>query len=98
TDDLQVMPDIPNGMVWTGDNTILISARREGGSGLYSVNLDSAEVETVHYHEATNSNFSIDDEQRYIVRGHTSFDNHGEISVFDRQQGSAKLVTNYSDS
>jgi dipeptidyl aminopeptidase/acylaminoacyl peptidase len=97
TDDLHVLPDIPDGMLWAGDNEILINARREGGSGLYTVNLETGEVKTVHDHEATNTNFSVDESGRYIVRGHTSFDNHGEVSVFDRQSGSAKLVTSYSD-
>lgn len=98
TDDLEVMPDIPNGMIWTGDNGILFSARRAGGSGLYTIDLTSGKLEKVHYHEASNGSFSADSKGRYIARAHTSFDNHGEILVIDRNSGDAKLITNYSDS
>ena len=97
TEDLKQMPDIPNGMLWAGENEVLFSGRWAGGSGLYSVNLESADVEQIHYHEATNASFSADSNGRYIARSHTSFDNHGEVSVFDRQSGTARLVTSYSD-
>ncbi len=97
TDDLEVLPDIPTGMIWTGENEILISARRAGGSGLYTVNLDNGAVDKVHYHEATSTSFSVDTAQRYFVHGHTSFDTHGEVMVFDRTSGSAKIITSYAD-
>ncbi len=97
TDDLPVMPDIPNGMIWTGKDEVTFSARWAGGNGIYKINLKNGKHETVHYHEAMNSSFSADREGRYIVRAQTSFDNHGEISVFDSKSGEAKLVTSYSD-
>lgn len=97
TDDLQVMPDLPNGMLWTGDNEVLFSARREGASGLYTINLNTGNVKQVHRHDATHGSFSVDKEGRYFAHALTSFDTHGEISVFDRKSGTSRIVTNYAD-
>ncbi len=102
TDDLEVLPggghitsSARSMPIWLDNDRVLFSAIRGGASGLYTILVDSGEVETLHRREATWSGLSVDADGRYVVQGCTSFEMNGEIFVYDLQTESASVITNY---
>lgn len=103
TDDLQSLPvggapgmSSPSQPIWLDDRQVLFHAMRAGASGLNVIDAESGSVEPVHQWQATLSGFSSDASHRYIVQGYGSLEAAGEISVFDAQDNSARVVTSYS--
>ncbi len=104
TDDLQVLPDAgfptiasPSQPVWLPDGRALVHATRAGGSGLYALNVETAEVETLHTWQAVLGGLSIDASGRYAVQGYTSLESVGEIVVTDLNSRTARVITTYSE-
>ena len=100
TDDLPCLPDAgfptiapPSQPVWLDDRRVLFHAIRAGASGLYVIDVETGDVELTHAWEALHVGMSVDAALRYVVQGHGSLEATGEISVFDRETGSASVVT-----
>ena len=94
TDDLPFEPDsfpIPCHPIWLDTSNALLSATRAGGSGLYSVNVETAEITTVQTWQATHAGLKTDQEHRYVVQSSGDLQRTGDIVVFDRTTG--KLTT-----
>lgn len=103
TDDLPMLPDAgftailtPPEPVWLDERRVLFPAARSGASGLYTIDVETAELATVATWQATNSGLSVDDARRYAVQGQTSLESVGEIVVTDLQSGESRVVTSYS--
>ncbi len=103
TDDLRCLPDTgfttifpPAPLIWLDDRRALFHAFEHGRSGLYVIDTDSGAVESVQRVEALNQGLSADAARRYFAQTHSSFERHGEISVFDRMTGQTRIVTDYS--
>jgi dipeptidyl aminopeptidase/acylaminoacyl peptidase len=103
TDDLPCLPDPgfpglapPSTPVWLDERRVLFHAVRAGASGLYIIDVETAQVETVHTWPALHVGLSVDAERRYVVQGHASLEAVGEISRFDCQTGAARLITSTS--
>ncbi len=103
TDDLQSLPvggaagmSSPSQPIWLDDRQVLFHAMRGGASGLNVIDAGSGSVEPVHQWQAALSGFSTDDAHRYIVQGYASLEATGEISVFDTQDNTARIITSYS--
>jgi len=103
TDDLAVLPDAgfptissPSQPVWLPDGRALIHAARAGGSGLYALNIETSELETLKTWEAVLGGLSADATVRYVVQGFTSLERAGEIVVTDLTTNTATVITAYS--
>ncbi|HUZ00571.1 MAG TPA: S9 family peptidase, partial [Thermomicrobiaceae bacterium] len=103
TDDLQVLPvggmpgqQAPSQPVWLDDHQVLFHAVRGGASGLHVIDAEAGTLEPVYSWQALNAGMSVDDARRYIVQGQASLESIGEISVFDAQSHTARVITNYS--
>jgi dipeptidyl aminopeptidase/acylaminoacyl peptidase len=95
TDDLPFEPDsfpAPHQPIWLDAGTALLSGTRAGGSGLYTVDVESATVKTVVTWQATQAGFSHDRTNRYIVQARTTHQRTGEIVVVDRTDNSVTVV------
>lgn len=103
TEDLQCLPDAgfarvspPAPVAWLDGRRVLFHAFRAGASGLYVLDVETGRVEPVHAWQAQHSGLSVDAARRYAVQAHASLEAVGEISVFDHQSGTARLITQYS--
>ncbi len=103
TDDLPSLPvggaagsSSPSQPVWLDDRQVLFHAMRAGASGLNVIDAESGTVEPIHRWQAVLSGLSTDDAHRYVVQGYSSLEAPGEISVFDTNDNSAKIITSYS--
>lgn len=103
THDLDVSPvggepgrGAPAQPVWLDDRRVLFHAIRAGASGLYTIDAETGAVETVVRWEATHAGMSVDRDRRYVVQGHTSFSEIGEIAVHDTQTNQTTVVTGYN--
>lgn len=95
TDDLPFEPDAypaPCHPVWLDASTVLLSATRAGGSGLYTVNVETATISTVQTWRASHAGLSVDDSHRYIVSAVSDLQRTGDIIVIDRTTGSATTI------
>ena len=100
TDDLPFEPDsapTPCHPVWLDASTALISATRAGGSGLYTVNVETDDIATVETWQATHGGFSLDAGNRYVVQTRSDLQRTGDIVVFDRTSGDATTVARTAD-
>jgi acylaminoacyl-peptidase len=104
TDDLRCLPDTgfatiapPAQPVWLDDRHALFHAIEHGRSGLYVIDTASGTVEQVAHLEALNQGLSADAGRRYFAQSHSSFERHGEISVYDRATGQTRIITRYSE-
>ena len=100
TDDLPVLPDAgfptvlpPSQPVWLDERRVLFHGLRAGASGLYALDVETGDVEQEHGWEATHTGCSVDAANRYVVQGKSSLSDIGEVSVYDRETGSATVVT-----
>jgi len=103
TDDLPSLPvggapgsSAPSQPVWLDDRQVLFHAMRAGASGLSVIDAESGTVEPIHGWQAVLSGLSTDDAHRYVVQGYSSLEAPGEISVFDTNDNSARVITSYS--
>jgi dipeptidyl aminopeptidase/acylaminoacyl peptidase len=103
TDDLQCSPDTgfatitpPAPLVWQDDARVLFHAIEHGASGLYTLDTNSGAVARIARWEATNQGLSTDAARRYVAQAHSSFERVGELSVYDRESGQTRIVTDYS--
>ena len=103
TDDLQCLPaagfptiEPPSQPVWLDDAHVLFHAVRAGASGLWVVDLTTGEYEQIEGSQSLRSGLSTDDAKRFFAQGFSSLDGTGEIHVFDRSDGSSKVVTRQS--
>ncbi len=104
TDDLpMLLPDngfptisAPSQSVWLPDGRALIHATRAGGCGLYVLNIDTAEVGSIHIWQAVLGGLSVDDAGRYAVQTYTSLDITGEVVVTDLTTLTPTVITSYS--
>ncbi len=69
---------------------------RAGASGLSVIDAESGSVEPIHGWQAVLSGLSTDDAHRYVVQGYSSLEATGEISVFDTNDNTARVITSYS--
>ncbi len=95
TDDLPFEPDsapTPSHPVWLDASTALLAATRAGGSGLYTVNVETADIATVETWPATHGGFSLDTGNRYVVQTRSDLQRTGDIVVFDRASGNVTTV------
>jgi dipeptidyl aminopeptidase/acylaminoacyl peptidase len=99
TDDLQPAPGAgfpgvlpPPQPVWLDDSTVLFSGIRAGASGLYTINLDSGDVQLIHGDQATMTGLSTDDAKRYVVQGYASLETTGAIHVVDLETGAGAVI------
>ncbi len=104
TDDLQCSPDAgfptispPSQPAWLDDRWVLFHAVRAGASGLYLLDAETGEIETVHTWQALHTGMSVDASRSVVVQGHSSLDAVGEISLFDRRSREATIVTHGND-
>jgi dipeptidyl aminopeptidase/acylaminoacyl peptidase len=104
TDDLQCLPDAgypslapPSQPVWLDDRRVLFHAVRAGASGLYAVDAESGQVETIHESQDLNAGLSVDTARRFAVQGHGSLTAVGEISVYDLKAGTARVITTFNE-
>jgi dipeptidyl aminopeptidase/acylaminoacyl peptidase len=103
THDLHCLPDTgfatitpPAHPVWLDSRRALFHAYEHGASGLYIVDTETGEVETAQRVDAWNQGLSADREARVFVHVHSSFERAGEISVYSRETGQSRVVTDYS--
>ncbi len=103
TDDLPSLPvggaagsSSPSQPVWLDDRQVLFHAMRAGASGLSVIDAESGSVEPIHGWQATLTGLSTDDANRYVVQGYSSLEATGEISVFDTNDNTARVITSYS--
>jgi dipeptidyl aminopeptidase/acylaminoacyl peptidase len=103
TTDLECLPvagfptiEPPSQPVWLDDHRLLFHAVRSGASGLYTIDLQTGAVEQVEGAQSLRSGLSTDSAHRYVVQGLASLDSVGEIHVFDRQDGTARVITRQS--
>jgi dipeptidyl aminopeptidase/acylaminoacyl peptidase len=95
TDDLPFEPDsypIPCHPVWLDATTALLSGTRAGGSGLHTINVETAAITTVETWPATHVGLSMDRDHRYIARVGGDLQRTGDIVVYDRTAGSLMTV------
>ncbi len=83
--------------MWLDDRTALVHAFRGGASGLYTVDTETAKVEQLQSWKALNSYLSSDDAHRYFAQAHNSLDSTGQVIIFDREQGTSKVVVSPND-
>ncbi|MCC6628597.1 MAG: S9 family peptidase [Chloroflexi bacterium] len=103
TDDLPVQPDAgipgrfpPSHPVWLDERRLLIHAVRAGGSGLYTVDVTTAELTTLATWEAAHYGLSVDATSRYAVQQHSSPTAASEISVYDLVENRQWLASDVS--
>jgi dipeptidyl aminopeptidase/acylaminoacyl peptidase len=103
TEDLPVQPDAgsPTGAppaqpIWLDERTILISAVRAGASGLYTFDLETADLAPVVGWQETHSGFSTDRANRFIVQSVASIERNGEIALYDRATGEYRILTSFN--
>ncbi len=89
-------PRPPSQPVWLDDRRVLLHAVRAGASGLYVVDVESGEIETLAADPALRVGLSVDDASRFVVQGHASLETTGEIALFDRETREGKIVTTYN--
>jgi dipeptidyl aminopeptidase/acylaminoacyl peptidase len=100
TSDLPCAPDAgfptvlgPSQPVWLNDSEVLVHAVRGGESGLYRFNVESADLRLEHAARSVDVGFSVDRSRRYVAQAHSSFDNFGEIALYDREANERRLIT-----
>ncbi len=103
TDDLCCLPDTgfatiapPAQPMWLDDRRALFHAFEHGRSGLYVVDTATGAIDNVQRVEALNQGLSADAARRSFAQTHSSFERHGEISVYDRTTGQTRIVTDYN--
>ncbi len=104
TDDLQCLPDTgfatitsPAPLVWLDADRVLFHAIEHGASGLYTLDVRAGAVDRLERWNATNQGLSTDAGKRYVAQAHMSFERVGELSVYDRQTGQTRIITQYSE-
>ena len=88
--------EAPSMPVWIDDRRILFSAYHHASSGLWELGVDSGELQPVEGSQCIRSGFSMDAAHRHVVQGYSSLETTGELWVFDRETGEAKVITRYS--
>ncbi len=103
TNDLPSLPDAgfppiqpPSQPVWLDERRVLFHAVRAGASTLQVIDMQQGSVEPVMNWQALNIGQSMDAAQRFVVQGHNSLDAFGEISVYDAQSNTTRIITHYS--
>ena len=103
THDLYCLPDAgmatiapPAHPIWIDDHHALFHAYEHGASGLYDVDVESGEVRRAQRMDAWNQGLSADREARVFAQAHSSFARVGEISVYFRESGQTRIVTEYN--
>jgi dipeptidyl aminopeptidase/acylaminoacyl peptidase len=104
TTDLEVLPvagfptlEPPSQPAWLDDRHVLFHAVRAGASGLCVVDLENGRVELVEGSRSLRSGMSTDTAVRYVAQAWSSLEGAGEITVFDRGQGTSNLITHYCE-
>lgn len=104
TDDLPVLPDAgfptiapPAQPVWLDERTILLSAIRAGASGLYTFDIETADLTEVVSWQETRGGLSTDRSNRYVVQISTGIERSGEVSLYDRETGEYRLLTSFNE-
>nr|MBA2520600.1 S9 family peptidase [Chloroflexia bacterium] len=99
TDDLRPSPGagypglvLPPQPVWLDPRTVLFSGTAAGATGLYTINLESGDVQLVHADHATLTGLSPDDAKRYVVQGYSSLETSGAIHLFDRETATGAVI------
>ncbi len=103
TDDLQVLPDAgfptisaPSQPAWLDDGQALFHAFHAGASALATIDTTSGAVEVFHGGPVLHATASYDAARRYIVQGHSSLEDVGEIAIFDRTRGEGSVITDHN--
>jgi dipeptidyl aminopeptidase/acylaminoacyl peptidase len=100
TDDLRPLPDAgfrtvapPSQPVWLDARHVLFHGFQAGSSGLFRLDVESGDVETVQRWEATHGAPSLDAAHRYAAQARSSLDEVGEILVHDLATDESRVVT-----
>jgi len=83
--------------VWLDHETTLIHAVEAGASGLWKVHAGTGAIDEVTRFEATHSGLSVDLDRRFVVQTLSTPLKIGELTVFDLETGSSKIVTHLND-
>ncbi|HEU5430593.1 MAG TPA: S9 family peptidase, partial [Thermomicrobiales bacterium] len=104
TDDLAVLPDAgsptlepPSQPVWLNERVVLFHAIRAGASELWTIDVDTGGLDRVHHWNGVAGGLSVDGARRFVVQGFSDFTTIGQIAVFDRESGSASIITQYNE-
>lgn len=100
TDDLQVnplvavihVPQPPSMPIWLDERTAIFGGVRAGACGLYRLDCERGQVETVSAAQSVIVGFSSDRSGRRFVLARTSLDLQCEIAVVDLGEGEAQAV------
>lgn len=96
TDDFAASLDFMAPLVWLDSRQVLFSGSSHGKSILGTLDTETGQVAEIYQAEASNSGLSVDEHGRYIVQSHTSFEETGEIGLFDRTSGEWKVITSFN--
>jgi dipeptidyl aminopeptidase/acylaminoacyl peptidase len=88
----------PSQPVWLDESRVIFHALRAGSSGIFTFNIDTADLQREHDSFSISAGFSIDAAHRYVVQAHSSLDSMGEVAVYDRESGQRRIITRQNTS